>query len=132
MCSSSFLHCCLHASLLFFRKVGLSISGEAFRHMVMVEVPLDDVSPLNVDRFEVDAFSLDKRKRKFAGCFVRKRIDSSDDFEDRCIWDRKPRLMSTLEFVLRYVQIFSRMSPDDKALLIQQLQSLPNAPIVVR
>lgn len=99
--------------------------------MTMAKTAIDrDLSSLSIDRFEVDAFSMEKRKFG-AGCFTCTK-DSSKELKGHRVWDGKPRTMGTLEFVLRYVQIFSRMSPDDKALLIQQLQSLPNAPVVVR
>lgn len=109
--------------------MGLAITGEAFRYVVAASKSMvNDPCPLNVDRFEVDAFSPVRRARFPPSCKPRK-VDTftSDRFRK---WDSKPQSMLTLEFILRFFQIFSRMSPDDKALLIQQLQSLSNHPIV--
>ena len=38
--------------------------------------------------------------------------------------------ISLFEFILRHGQVFSRMTPDDKALLVTSLQSLPRSPLV--
>lgn len=40
--------------------------------------------------------------------------------------------VSLFEYCLRFCRVFSRMTPDDKALLVQQLQELPLNPVIVR
>lgn len=111
------------------RKVGLAITGEAFRQIVALSTSTSpNPCPLLLDSFDVDAFSSAKRVEFSAGCRFQKLKTAV--FGGQRKWDSKPRTMGTLEFILRYFQIFSRMSPDDKELLVQQLQALPNHPIV--
>lgn len=100
-------------------------------------------SPLISDKFDVEAFQVKKKTRKSKYDYLNMKKDFNVDNEDEDeiqpqIWDysqsksMKPmKSMNTLEFILRYFQIFSRMNPDDKSLLVQQLQRLPNRPIVV-
>ncbi|KAH0486629.1 MAG: uncharacterized protein KVP18_001682 [Porospora cf. gigantea A] len=38
--------------------------------------------------------------------------------------------ISLFEFILRHGRVFSRMTPDDKALLVTSLQSLPRSPLI--
>lgn len=106
-------------------KVGLCITGEAFRY-VAASGSNCDLSPLSLDRLEVAAFCAEEKKLS-GSCLACRRAFRSINAV-RC--DKTNRSMNTLEFVLRYFQIFSRMSPDDKALLIQKLQGLSNFPVV--
>lgn len=82
--------------------------------------------------FQVDACGIVTTKRQhMVTCLPCNKSSRAVELGFAYKWDHKPRSMNTLEFVLRYFQVYSRMLPDDKALLVQQLQSLPNCPIVV-